>query len=137
LGHKPTCKRAKGRSVIPSLSDPDFDSGCEKNCSAQVIVIGKLPGFFYALEQWTVVGCFLDREVNLVLKNNAKGVTPHINRAYSLANQLSGELVSFTCKPICDSWPWATVVVMKRILYTTPLRYHPFTRSPDGNNQPL
>jgi hypothetical protein len=61
-------------------------SRCEKNCSAQVIVIGELSGFFCAFEQWTVVGRFLDREVNLVLKNNAKGVTPHINRAYPLAN---------------------------------------------------
>src|SRR5262249_51939416 len=85
-GHKPTCWRAYVRLAIPSVSDPDFDGRCEKNCSAQIIVIGELSGFVCALEQRTVVGCFLDREVNLVLKNNAKGVTPHINRAYPLAN---------------------------------------------------
>jgi len=45
-----------------------------------------------------VVGCFLNREVNLVFKDNAKGVTPHINRAYPLANYLNGELVTFTLR---------------------------------------
>jgi hypothetical protein len=78
---------------------------CEKNCSAQVIVIGELSGFFCAFEQGTMVGYFLNREVNPVLKINAKGMTPHINRAYPLANQLSGEFVTFTCEP----WRWTTV----------------------------
>jgi hypothetical protein len=73
------CGRVNVRLSIAPLSDPDFDSRCEKNCSSQVIVIGETSGFFCALEQWAVIGRFLDRQVNLVLKNKANGVTPNIN----------------------------------------------------------
>lgn len=118
---------------IPSLSDPDFVGRCEENRFAQVIVIGEQPRFFCALEHWTVVGSSLDREIKPVLENNAKGVTPHINRAHPLANQLNREFVTSTSKPR----PWMTVLVMKSISDTTAPRGHPLTRSPNRNDQPL
>ena len=64
-GHVDTCEPQRSKPhlvhhrVIPVdqgwprhsvVSDPDFDRRGEKNCPAQVIVIGELSGFFCAVD---------------------------------------------------------------------------------------